>query len=236
MPVRLRCDVAEIIDHGEAVYSLLLQPERPAPRFLPGQFLHLAIDDYQPGDFWPDSRPFSIASPPEQRDRLRLTYAVKGVFTARMQAELRPGASVWVKLPYGEFTVRPDNPACLLAGGTGVTAFTAFLSGLPTAHPHPVWLFYGARRPDLLIYRPQVEAAAAACPALQVRCLSEEAAAAGIIPGRLDLDLVWREASLEHQPDFRFYLSGPPGMLQSLAASLRERGVPPERILTDAWE
>jgi ferredoxin-NADP reductase len=111
-------------------------------------------------------------------------------------------------------------------------------------------LFYGARRPDLLIYRQQVEQAAAACPALQVRCLAEEADSAGAgltptpitstIPGRLDLGLVWREAGLGHCPPdaarFSFYLSGPPVMLQALSAGLRERGADPARIFTDAWE
>src|SRR5512137_1921961 len=108
MPQKLRCEVSEVIDHGERVYSVLLAPEKPAPRFLPGQFLHLALDPFRPGDFWPDSRVFSIANSPAERDRLRITYAVKGAFTARMEAELAAGREAWVKLPYGEFTIAGD--------------------------------------------------------------------------------------------------------------------------------
>ena len=52
-----------------------------------------------------------------------------------MEAELRTGGQLWVKMPYGEFIVRADQDVCLLAGGTGVTAFTAFLAGL-TAEIH----------------------------------------------------------------------------------------------------
>jgi len=58
-------------------------------------------------------------------------------------------------------------------GGTGVAAFTAYLAGLPASYPHQVHLFYGARRPGQLIYRPLVQAVAQRCPGLQVRYYAE---------------------------------------------------------------
>jgi len=234
MPQKLRCQVSKIINHGERVYSLTLAPERPAPRFLPGQFLHLALDEYSPGDFWPDSRVFSIASTPAERNLLRVTYAVKGQFTTRMESELRPGAEAWIKLPYGEFTVDTGTSVCLLAGGTGVTAFTAFLAGLGADHAHPVHLFYGARRPDLLIYRPLVESAAAKCPNLRPIFLVEEGHVSGCVSGRINPDLVWQ--TLSGSLAFTYYLSGPPIMLKTLSAALAEHHIPASRILTDAWE
>jgi ferredoxin-NADP reductase len=234
MPQKLRCQVIKIIDHGERVYSLTLAPERPAPRFLPGQFLHLALDEYNPGDFWPDSRVFSIACSPAERDLLRITYAVKGHFTTRMESELRLGAEVWVKLPYGEFIVGTGTSVCLLAGGTGVTAFTAFLAGLGADHAHPVYLFYGARRPDLLIYRPLVESAAAKCPNLHPHFLAEEGEAPGCTSSRINLDQIWQ--TLPDPQAMVYYLSGPPIMLKTLSAALAERRIPATRILTDAWE
>jgi ferredoxin-NADP reductase len=234
MPQKLRCRVTDILDHGERVYSVFLKPEKLAPRFAPGQFLHLALDEYNPGDFWPDSRVFSIASTPTERDLLRITYAVKGQFTTRMESDLRPGAQVWVKLPYGEFLVKTGTSVCLLAGGTGVTAFTAFLAGLAPDYPHPVYLFYGARRPDLLIYRPLVELAASRCPNLRPYFLAEEGEAPGCIPGRINLDQVWQTLPAPQAVDY--YLSGPPIMLKALTSALAGRHIPPARILTDAWE
>ena len=234
MPQKLRCQVTDILDHGERVYSVFLKPEKLALRFLPGQFLHLALDKYIPGDFWPDSRSFSIASAPAERQHLRITYAVKGQFTARMGSELRTGAQVWVKMPYGEFIVNAENDVCLLAGGTGVTAFTAFLPGLGADHAHPVYLFYGARRPDLLIYRPLVESAAAKCPNLHPYFLAEEGEDPGCTSGRINLDQIWH--TLPDPQTLVYYLSGPPIMLKTLSAALAERCIPATRILTDAWE
>jgi ferredoxin-NADP reductase len=235
MPQKFRCRVTEILNHGEGVYSVFLEPGNLAPRFLPGQFLHLALDNYVPGDFWPDSRPFSIASTPADRGQLRITYSVKGKFSGRMEAELRPGREVWVKMPYGEFIVNANNEVCLLAGGTGVTAFTAFIAGLPAEHPHGVYLFYGARRLDLLIYRSLVEAAAKRCHKLQVRFFVEEAAGGtDFLSGRIDTKAVFESIS---QPlSATYYLAGPPEMIQNLASGLVQQGVPPDRILADAWE
>jgi ferredoxin-NADP reductase len=235
MPQKLLCEVEEVIHHGGQVYSVILRPEHPVMRFLPGQFLHLTLENYQPGDFWPESRVYSIASAPAERDLLRITYAVKGNYTSRMEAELHPGRMVWVKLPYGDFIVTSEKDVCILAGGTGITAFTAFISSLGPDYPHQVTLFYGARRPDLLIYRSLVDTVAARCPNLHAHFLVEEASdGTDCLPGRIEILRAW-----EYLPSplrVHYYLSGPPDMLHKLTAELRGRDVPSGQIHIDAWE
>ena len=225
---RIACTVASLADRGERVYTVELSPSAPVPRFKPGQFLHLALDAYEPGGFWPESRVFSIASSPRDRDRLELTYAVKGAFTERMERELAVGREVWVKLPFGEFVVDGSRDAVLFAGGTGVTAFTAFLQALEPGRAPRVLLFYGARTPDLLIYGPLAEACSAKTPSLTCDLVAESSA------GVLDVDGAWPAIQTLEAPDF--YLSGPPKMLAALTAQLLERGVNKQRIRTDAWE
>src|SRR6185369_6496895 len=163
---KLRCSVDAVIAHGDRVYTVTLRPERPAPRFRAGQFLHLALDTYDPGGFWPESRVFSIASAPAQRDLLRITYSVQGSFTSRMEAALVPGREVWVKMPYGHFTIEPRGEIVLLAGGTGITAFTAFLEELGPNDNCRVCLAYGARHEGLLVYRELLEHCLARHPRL----------------------------------------------------------------------
>jgi ferredoxin-NADP reductase len=225
---KIKCVVRRITDHGERVYTVDLEPSMPVPPFKPGQFLHLAIDPYDGAGFWPESRVFSIASSPRDRDRLTITYAVKGAFTTRMERELVPGAQVWVKLPYGEFAVDAANDAVLFAGGTGVTAFTAFLQSLTPDLTSRVVLFYGARTPDLFVYGQLAEACSGEVPSLMCRLVNEETM------GRLEVDAAWPAIAPLQDPVF--YLSGPPPMLDALTAQLRSRDVPAERIRTDAWE
>jgi ferredoxin-NADP reductase len=235
MPQKLRCEVFEVVDHGQRVYSVLLRPERATPRFLPGQFLHLALDPYRPGDFWPDSRVFSIASPPTERDSLRITYAVKGAFTTRMEAELAEGREVWVKLPYGEFSITSDADVCLIAGGTGITAFTAFLAGLPAGNRQQIDLFYGARHPALLVYRPMVQEAEARCPGIRAHFLAEQTLnGATCLRGRLDMGTIG--GLIRDLETVTYYLSGPPAMLSTLQRELGEQRVARKRVRVDAWE
>jgi ferredoxin-NADP reductase len=236
MPQKMHCAVKNIVDHGERVYSVFLRPDSPVPRFLPGQFLHLALDLYQPGDFWPDSRAFSIASPPAQKDELSITYAVKGQFTTRMESELHLGGGVWTKLPYGEFSIQSDpGSACLLAGGTGVTAFTAFLADLEADAKQHVHIFYGARLPGLLIYRALVEASVGRCPNLHATFLAEQFAdGTDCIPGRINLDTVW--SILPDPLSVKYYIAGPPAMLSFLTEGLKRRKIQSRNIVIDAWE
>jgi ferredoxin-NADP reductase len=225
---KIPCLVRTVTHHGEHVHTVDLEPAVPIPNFRPGQFLHLALDAYAPGGFWPESRVFSIASSPKERDRLTITYAVKGEFTARMERELAVGGNAWVKLPYGEFMVDPTRDAVLFAGGTGVTAFTAFLQSLEPERAARVLLFYGARTPDLFVYGPLVEARARDVSSLSCHLVCE------VTDGRLDVAAAWPE--IVALPDPVFYLSGPPAMLAALTAQLQGRGVPLEAIRTDAWE
>ena len=236
MAQKLPCKVDEIISHGDRVYSIILRPSAPPPRFRPGQFLHLALDPFRPGDFWPESRVFSIATPPSSHEILRITYAVKGSFTARMESELRPGRDVWIKLPYGEFTVDRQKPVCLLAGGTGITAFSGFLSELPANHTEPVFVCYGARRPNLLIYRSLVEGTADRCRSVHAYIFSEEltAESAEMVHGRIDVEHVWK--ILSNPAELTHYIAGPPTMGASLRNGLRAVGLREDQIIVDAWD
>ena len=210
------------------MYTVELEPVAPVPRFRPGQFLHLALDDYEPGGFWPESRVFSIASSPRERDRLSITYAVKGSFTARMEDELAEGREVWVKLPYGEFVIDPSRDAVLFAGGTGVTAFTAFLQSLEP----------GRRRGSCSSTAPgpRISSCTARWPRpARRRCRRSRAAlVAETSDGVLSVDAAW--SAIEALDDPAFYVSGPPGMLAALSGQLLDRGVPDAAIRTDAWE
>jgi ferredoxin-NADP reductase len=238
---KLNCVVERVVDHGERVYTLALRPERLVPRFRAGQFLHLALDPYDPSGFWPESRVFSIASPPAQRDIIRITYAVHGRFTARMESDLVDGRQVWIKMPYGDFVVDSRADVVLFAGGTGITAFTAFLEDLTPAGHQSVILAYGARTNRLLIYRDVVERCAQRLPSLDVSYFVEDVVDDGgdgdppaVSFGRVSVEALWPR--LRRPFDAMYYISGPPPMLKTIGQELRGCNISPEAIHIDAWE
>lgn len=239
-PRKIRCSVAAVIDHGGRVYSVDLVPELPVPPFRPGQFLHLTVDEYDPSGFWPESRVFSIASSPRERRGVRICYSVKGRYTTRMEQTLAAGGTVWVKLPYGEFVIDDAHDAVLIAGGTGIGAFTAFLEALTPETQRKVTLVYGVRTPSLFLFQEMIQRQSGRVPALQALFFAETGVSAGDASpgachaGRISLETLW--ARLPAPAARVYYLSGPPAMLKTLGAGLAARGVSPAHIRTDAWE
>lgn len=249
VPRKIRCTVESIIDHGARVYTVELAPATSVPPFRPGQFLHLTVDDYDPAGFWPESRVFSIASAPGDRQRLRICYSVKARYTTRMEQKLKVGEEVWVKMPYGDFVIEQDSDAVLLAGGTGISAFTAFIEALAPHTRQKVTLVYGARTPALFLFQEMILSQLAAVPQFDAvffaetedptfaRQLAAHPKAPACYDGRISLDTLLRPPSSVLCPlSSAFYLSGPPIMLTTLSRQLLDHGVPPDRIRTDAWE
>jgi len=153
-----------------------------------------------------------------------------------MEKEIVAGRDVWVKMPYGEFFVKADRPTVLLAGGTGITAFTAFLDDLVDSPRHPVTVFYGARQRVLLIYRSLVDRCAQNLNGFQAFYTLEslEQNAPNELPGQISIATVWQR--VPDPMNSSFYISGPPEMLKGLAVQLRDMGVQGQSIFTDAWE
>ena len=228
--------------HSADVATFELAWTGPRLRFRPGQFVHVALDPYDPSRHWPESRVFSIASAPSDPHGMRLTVSRQGRFTSRLLDEVGCGRTLWCKGPYGEFEVRAsdlDAPVVLVAGGTGITPFCAFMEEAiqrPESAVAPVRLFYGARTAALLPYARLAERCAAALPRFEAQLFAEEGPLpAGVAQGRLDIRRI--AAAADEHPRTRFYLSGPPVMIAAFGTHLREvRGVPPEQVIIDAWE
>ncbi len=243
---KLRCIVESIVDHGGRVYSVNLKPERTAPAFLPGQFLHLTVDDYDPAGFWPESRVFSIASSPARRDRIRICYSVKGSYTQKMEQTLAVGREVWIKLPYGEFVIQTDSEAVLFAGGTGISAFASFVEMLTPSFAQPVTLVYGARSPELLLLSEMIMARFDSVSAFRVfffletgteelvSRLEPRARMPRCFSGRISLPHVWQ--LFPNPKESIFYLAGPPVMISALSSGLHNYGARPGQIRVDAWQ
>jgi ferredoxin-NADP reductase len=163
-----------------------------------------------------------------------------------MEQRLKVDGTVWVKLPYGEFVIDEASDAVLLAGGTGISAFMAFIEALKPETPQQIWLIQGARNPELLLFRKTILAQLERVPNFHAFLFSEVpgdnfveemgalVGARQCFLGRISLDRVW--SCILQPPRKVFYLSGPPAMLTMLTEDLRKRGVPPAQIRTDAWE
>jgi len=245
-PIKIRSRVLSVEDFGSGIYAVKMRSEGRVPRFKLGQFLHLAIDAYDPnGGFWPESRVFSIASYDPPGD-VTIVYSVKGAYTARMAATLAAGSGVWLKMPYGDFVIEskalPGQSIVLIAGGTGLTPFVPYLQGIAIAGAatRMVRLYYGTRERSLILF-PDILAQCAHSSIIDLRLWIEDAEDATresplgrAEAGRLDIARIASECVALGDP--LFFLSGPPQMIMSFRDSLIRGGVPAERVQIDEWE
>jgi ferredoxin-NADP reductase len=244
-PVKIRGNIALLTKHDENIFTVAIIPEQRAPRFKAGQFLHLALDNYDPqGGFWPESRVFSIASAPTSK-QIEIVYSVKGRYTARMRNELAIGNQVWLKLPYGEFSI--DSAAAagqdivLVAGGTGISPFLSYLRTMLNGSPNTrrIHLLYGIRNATHQL-----------CPEVLSACYSTikgfgmdlyvENGADSIFPGvsqhqgMIQIERILETGKTMEDP--AYFLSGPPIMIQTFKKGLAAAGINSKNIKVDEWE
>jgi ferredoxin-NADP reductase len=243
-PIRFPASVAQVIRHTPDVASYRLRADKRLPRFRPGQFIHLTLEPFDPASFWPESRVFSVANAVADRRTIELTVSRQGAYTSKILDQLSEGDQVWAKGPYGDFNIdarQGYDHAVLIAGGTGITPFCAFMDAAVTQGQLPIeqaTLHYGAQTPELLIYRALAERCAATCAGFHVRCYAEQGidgTDTSLRPGRLDLDAILNEcADPKHTA---FYLSGPKAMIDAFRLALvSDRGLAPQQVMVDAWE
>ena len=210
-------------------------------RFKPGQFLHLAIDPYDPSFNWPESRVFSIANAPDGRNELEILVSPKGTFTQRMISELKVGTQVWVKLPFGvfNFDAATDKNVVLIAGGTGISPFISFLR-TQLANPvsyQSLSLFYGVRNPELIIFDSLLAEFEAGISGFSYKIYCEQGVTGSsplLHPGILPVaEIADQTASLAN---LVYYLSGPAKMIDAFEKELVCKGVREDQLLYDRWE
>jgi len=224
---KYRSEVVSVENPVADIRTVTLRPLEKAYKYNPGQFLHLALDEFDPARPWPESRCFSMQSSPDE-ETIRITFAAKGKFTARMALELVPGKIIHVKLPYGDlFSAGHDTQkSVFVAGGTGITPFLSLFTSKAFSAYRAPGLYFGVRELSHHLYAADLEKAGAVNPSFLVTFLNEEK------DGRLDI----RKIFSENGPSAVYFISGPPVMIRTFKASLTDSGVPAEHIRTDDWE
>ena len=143
---KYRSEVVSVDNPVAGIRTVTLRPLEKAYKYNPGQFLHLALDEYDPARPWPESRCFSMQSSPDE-EKIKITFAAKGKFTERMALELVPGKVIHVKLPYGDlFSVEHDmERSVFVAGGTGITPFLSLFTSKAFSSYREPKLYFGVR-------------------------------------------------------------------------------------------
>jgi NAD(P)H-flavin reductase len=209
--------VSRVLDNqrrGPSAFELSLERHRLA--FLPGQNLVLHGPDATA------DREYTIASgrhDPALRVLCRLIP--NGRLTTQL-VKLPRGAALTWSGPYGSFTLRdPGRPLVFVGTGTGISPCRAFLRSFSQIDATVV---HGVREESDLFYRREFAGYR------YVPCVTR-GRSSDVFRGRVTDWL--KDAAFS--PGAHFYLCGAFDMVHDVTSLLRERGVDPGRIFTEAY-
>lgn len=223
---KYRSEVISIENPFEGIYTVEFTPLKGKYKFLPGQFLHVALDDeYDGSGQWPESRCFSMQSSPDDVN-IKITYAVKGAFTQQMEKTLKPGREVWLKLPYGDLFQQSHSKVktVFIAGGTGITPFLSLFNHISFEEYENPKIYLGFRSKAYNIYEKDLANSCNTSQSIQTFYQDKV--------GVLDIKRIFKDNGIAAT----YFISGPPIMIKNFRKSLIEFGVHIEQILTDDWE
>lgn len=188
--------------------------------FKVGDATEIALDE----DGWRDeTRPFTMTSLPEERT---LEFTIKGYpdhdgVTERLH-KLKEGDHVLITDPFKTF--RYDEPGVFIAGGAGITPFLAIFRDLEKKGKlNGNQLIFANKTSEDIIYRKELEA----MDGLKIDHVLSDEDTAGSHHGMIDADMI-----KEFVPDLdrRFYLCGPPPMMEAVQEVLEELGVKADSV------
>lgn len=210
--------------------------ERPLA-FEPGQY---AAINFNHNGRPSVTRCFSIVSSPTEQHILQFSMRVRGRFTTAV-SNLQKGDVVHVAGPFGGFaldTIR-DRQAVFLAGGIGITPFISMMRYLAALNAtNDITLLYSCTNQDDVPFAQELVAIQLAHPNLKTIFVVGQGAIDKLPPNTTTgfineplLDAVTQGNYANGQ----FFICGPPGFMNAMTKIIFKRGVPKNRILTEAF-
>jgi nitric oxide dioxygenase len=234
--------VARMARESSEIVSFYLQPTDAGwlPPFQPGQFVSVRIVDSQG---MAHIRQYSLSDAPHH-DYLRLTIKRQdagsstpaGQVSMALHRDISEGVVIELSFPQGHFVVdqEQNTPLVLLSGGVGITPMLGMLGHIARQQPErSIHFAHAARRREVHAMNDWLRTMAARHPALHLEIYYEEVGQADILgvhydqQGRMDAGKI---ASQEHLAGADYYLCGPRGFIAAQMASLKQVGIPDDRI------
>jgi ferredoxin-NADP reductase len=236
-PKELKLKVSAVIDETPSTKTFRMVPTTGyLPPFQAGQYVNLFVETRGVRS----SRPYSIASPPNQRAYYDLTVKAvpDGFVSLHLLEDVKAGDSLTSTGPMGGFFHNPlshSNDVVYLAGGSGITPMMSMIREVTDRGlERRMHLFYGSRTTDDIIYKEKLEQLATRYDNLTVDIVISEPEAGyrgltGFIDGKL---LKERLGDLSTKT---FFVCGPEAMYTFCLKELDTLGLRKKQIRVEAY-
>jgi len=230
LPVsRVKAEVTNIEHLTPRIRRIHVWPERPL-QFAAGQLARLKFGKLP-------ARPYSMANRPDEE---ALVFDIRlvpdGQVSEHIRTELQVGERLHLEGPFGSTHLRPEEtgPLVAVAGGSGLAPIKSILrTALRSSNDRKVDLFFGVRDEEDVYDETTLNLLAARHPNVRFEILlSAPSVKTGRRVGTLP-DILINE--LPTYEDARYYLAGPPAMVEAVSTLAIKKGVRPDRIHADPF-
>jgi ferredoxin-NADP reductase/MOSC domain-containing protein YiiM len=185
-------------------------------------------------------RSYSLSSPPDGGTyRISVKQEPHGVASSYLNQKLRPGETLDVAAPRGDFVLdEGDGPVLLISAGIGVTPVLAMLHQLAAGRSQRlIWWLQGARGPREHPFAAEAHALLATLPHAREQVFYSAATpaerrAAHAAAGRLTREAL---AGIGLPPGASAYICGPASFMTDMRGALTAIGLGPAAIHTELF-
>jgi ferredoxin-NADP reductase len=206
------------------------------PDYRPGAYFWVELPDRGHDDEKGLRRHISLVTSPTEHGVVGLATRLRDTAFKRTLAELEVGDEVQVEEPKGSFLLPEDTDVeyVFVAGGIGITVFRSMLRYIAdSGEPYRVTLVYSNRDRSSTPFLDELAELEQRIPGLRVVLTMTDDEAWEGERRRVDPPML---ADVLGGLDGRtFLVAGPPAMAEGVADSLREAGVPEERVRADRF-
>jgi ferredoxin-NADP reductase len=208
----------------------------PEYTFQAGQFFTITLQSPE----GPLTHSFSHADSPTEQ-WVELTTRLTGSPFKNALDSLVIGGSAEIDGPYGKFLFAGEEPRiAFLTGGVGLTPVRSMLrylvdtGGAGRVAGQEIVLIYGSMTEDAILYREQVEEFARALPGMRVvHVITKPTPAWDGYSGFITSDVV--KAELGDPRDWKYYVVGPPPMIDAMEKVTNALEIPESRITVEGF-
>ena len=218
-------------NHSKTIITFWFRPEATLDH-IAGQYIELSLP-HNSSDTRGIKRWFTISSSPTEAPLISITTRLLenncSSFKRTLQA-LRPGDSVQLNEPMGDFVLPKDDriPLIFVAGGIGITPFHSIIQYLyKIKQQRNIHLIYGVGTEQDILFQDLFERYGMNRSIIIIKPTGAWDGLTGVLSGARIVDLA------KSQGDSLIYVSGPESLVDSLFSQLTELGIPKTSLVGD---
>jgi ferredoxin-NADP reductase len=200
--------------------------------FVPGQYFWVELPDRGYHDERGLRRHITIVTSPNERGVMGLATRLRESAFKHTLAQLEVGDEVVVEEPKGDFRLPQDTSKhyVFVAGGIGITVFRSMLKYIAEEElPYRITLVYSNRDLESTAFLDELRELEQQIDGMQmVLTMTDDQTWEG---DTRRIDAEWLRELVGDLNEPTFLVAGPPAMVNSVADSLEEAGVPEDKVL-----